>query len=358
MRTRRIIVVALLVLVAGLVALRVALPSIVARELNARLAEMGEYSGWLEEVDLAIWRGAYTLRGLVIEKHGGTVPVPLLVAPEVDISLSWRDLFRGSIVADASFEEPVVHFVDGQEEAESQSGAGVNWRERLEALVPTRIDVVEVRNGIVVFHNFVSDPPVDLEATSVNAVIRNITNVRDAEGRRIAEMDATAIVLDSGQLESEASFDPFGHLDEFRLALRILEIDLTRLNDLAKAYANLDFESGNGEFVMELEATGGELAGYAKPLFQDMEIFSWKSDVEQSDKNLLEVAWEALAEGVTSLLTNPPADQFGTRIEIRGRIDDPEADTFDAIVGILRNAFGEALQPYFEGIRLRAREDE
>ncbi len=358
MRTPRIIVVALLVLVAGLVALRVALPSIVERELNSRLAEMGEYSGRLEEVDLAIWRGAYTLRELVIEKHSGAVPVPLLIAPVVNISLSWRDLFRGRIVADAHFEEPEVHFVDGQEEADSQSGAGVNWRERLEALVPTRIDVVEVRNGIVVFHNFVSDPPVDLEATSVNAVLRNLTNVRDAEGRRIAEMDATAIVFDSGQLESEASFDPFGHLDEFRLALRILEIDLIRLNDLAKAYASLDFESGNGEFVMELEATEGELSGYAKPLFQDMQIFSWESDVEESDKNLLEVAWEALAEGVTSMLTNRPADQFGTRIEIHGRIDDPETDTFDAIVGILRNAFGEALQPYFEGTRLRPREDQ
>ena len=307
---------------------------------------------------MSLWRGAYTLRHLHIEKSSGEVPVPFLEAPMLDIALDWRNLFRGAILADVSFESPVVHFVDGSGADDSQTGAGVDWRELLEELVPTLLDEVVIRNGTVVFHNFISEPPVDLRATRVDARIRNLTNVRDAEGRRVADLTATATVLDSGRLESEARFDPFDEMEEFSFALRVLEIDLTQANELAMAYAHLDFESGNGELVLELDAADGTLSGYVKPLFQRIQIFSWKSDVSQSDKNPLEIAWEVLAEAATTLFKNQPAEQFGTRIEIHGEIDDPELSTLSAIAGILRNAFVEAMQPYFEGTRLSRREEE
>lgn len=348
----------LLVLVLALVLLRLALPSIVERVVNRQLAQMGDYTGQVDDVDLALWRGAYVLHGLRIEKIDGELQVPLLNAPRIDIALSWRNLLRGAIVASVRFEAPSLHFVDGRSQDDSLTGAGVDWRQILEELVPIRIDEVIVRDGEVVFHNFVSDPPVDLRATAVQATILNLTNVRDVEGGRVAELQATATLFDSANLESEARFDPIGRMDEFSFALRVLGIDLPRINDLARAYANLDFESGNGELVLELEAADGQLSGYAKPLFQDLTIFSWRSDVMESDKNPFQIAWEAIVEGVTTVFRNQPADQFGTRVEIRGRIDNPELGVFGAVVGVLRNAFIEALQPYFEGTRLRVRSED
>lgn len=50
----------------------------------------------------------------------------------------------------------------------------------------------------------------------------------------------------------------------------------------------------------------------AKPFFQQLQIFSWESDVAESDKSQLEVAWEALAEAATTLFKNQPAEQFAT----------------------------------------------
>jgi len=348
----------LLTLGLGLVVLRLALPSIVERQLNARLADMGEYTGHLEQVDLAIWRGSYTLHKLQVQKRYVDVPVPLLDAPTVDISLSWGNLLRGSIVADVSFEQPTVHFVDGEGKTHDQSGLGVDWRESLENLVPTQLNDVVFHNGTVIFHNFVSDPPVDLKATQVNASIINLTNVRGVDDRRVAELNATGFLFETAKLESVAHFDPFDErARDFSFALRVLEIDLTRINDLAQAYANLDFESGNGELVLELEATDGILTGYIKPLFQQLKIFSWKGDVVEGDKNPFKVVWEILAAGVTELFTNQPADQFGTRMEINGDISNPDISTTAAIIGILRNAFVEALQPYFEGDRPETRDE-
>lgn len=356
MGRRRRLGLLVLIVILLLVVLRLLLPAMIERVVNRQLAQMGDYSGQVADVDVALWRGAYVLHGLRIDKVSGQVPVPMLDAPRIDIALSWRNLLRGAIVARVRFEQPELNFVDGRGGGESLTGAGVDWRQQLEDLVPIRIDEVQLRDGVVVFNNFVSEPPVDLRATAVNADIANLTNVRDAEGGRVADLVATAHLFDSADLEAEASFDPFGRMDEFTLALRVLAIDLTRINDLAQAYANLDFESGNGEFVMELEAADGQLSGYAKPLFQNLSIFSWRSDVREDDKNPLRLAWEALVEGVTTVLRNPPADQFGTRIQISGRIDDPELGVFGAVIAVLRNAFVQALEPYFEGTALPQRE--
>lgn len=340
-----------------LLILRLLLPSMIERTVNRQLSGMNEYSGRIDEVDVALWRGAYVLRGLRIEKRDSALTVPMLAAPSVDIAISWRNLLRGAIVARVRFDQPELHFVDGLSRVDSLSGTGEDWRQRLEDLVPIRIDEVAIRDGVVVFHNFVSDPPVDLRATAVNADILNLTNIRDEDGQRVAELTATAHLFDSADLEAEALFDPFGRMDAFTLALRVLAIDVTRVNDLARAYAGIDFESGNGEFVMELEAEDGQLSGYAKPLFQNLKIFSWRSDVVEQDKNPFRIAWEVLVEGITTIFRNAPADQFGTRIEIGGRIDNPDLGLFGAAIEVLRNAFVRALEPYFEGTHLPERNE-
>jgi hypothetical protein len=122
-------------------------------------------------------------------------------------------------------------------------------------------------------------------------------------------------------------------------------------NDLARAYAKLDFASGHGDFVMQLNARDGRLNGYAKPLFHDMKIFSWKQDVTQQHENPLEIAWQALAQGITSIFTNQKKDKFATRVPISGSIDDRQSGTWRAILNVLRNAFVKAYTPQLEKLR-------
>jgi hypothetical protein len=357
-RSRIILLWSLAAVVIALIGLRIALPSIVRHELNQRMDRMGEYHGHVEDVDLSLWRGAYSLDGLKIVKVSGKVPVPLLSTPHMDIHLSWRALIHGAIRASVEFERPVLNFVDGNGGAGSQAGTGVDWRAQLQQLVPIRLDEVKVTDGTVTFRNFVSSPRVDIKATDVDAVVTNLTNADRSGGRRVADMHATAQVLGEAPLETSASFDPLGNAVDFTFKLRVLHIDLTKLNDLARAYARLDFESGKGDFVMELNARDGRLDGYAKPLFHDMRIFSWKQDVEQEHENPFEVAWQALAQGITSIFTNHEKDQFATRVPISGSIDDKKIGTWRAIVNVLHNAFVKAYTPQLENLKPAPRDKE
>ena len=341
-----------LVVVALLVVARLVLPYVVKDYLNRKMDRMGDYHGHVADVDIHLWRGAYSLGDLRIDKVDGKVPVPFFSATNTDIAVSWRALTHGTVRARVEFDHASLNFVDGGDEAPSQAGKGVDWRRQLEGLIPIRLDEVKVHDSQVTFHNFVSHPKVDMKMTDVEATVVNLSNADRSQGRRAADLDATARVLGDAPLMAKASFDPLDErLLDFTLALRIRDIRLERLNDLARAYAKLDFAGGQGTFVMQLEAKDGQLNGYAKPLLHDVKVFSWKQDVEQEKESPLRVAWEAIASGVTWLFKNHKEDQFATRVPISGRIDNKDIGTWRAVINVLHNAFVQAYTPKLEGLK-------
>lgn len=347
---RRTLIV-VLAIVALLVVARLALPYVVRDYLNRKMDRMGDYHGHVADVDIHLWRGAYSLGDLRIDKVDGKLPVPFFSAATTDIAVSWRALTHGTVRARVEFDHASLNFVDGGDKAPSQVGTGVDWRQQLEGLVPIRLDEVTVHHSQVTFHNFVSHPKVDMKMTDVEATAVNLSNADRSQGSRVADFHATAKVLGNAPLMADASFDPLDpKLLDFTFDLRIRDIQLERLNDLARAYAKLDFAGGSGTFVMQLKAHDGQLNGYAKPLLHDVKVFSWKQDVEQDDENPLRVAWEAVANGITWLFKNHEKDQFATRVPISGRIDDKDLGAWQAVINVLHNAFVQAYTPKLEDL--------
>lgn len=85
-----IILAALLLL---LIAARVALEPVVERYANKTLDELEGYSGHIEDVDIALLRGAYVIEGLRISKTGGKVE-----SPEVGVWSALGSLLKNAII--------------------------------------------------------------------------------------------------------------------------------------------------------------------------------------------------------------------------------------------------------------------
>ncbi|WP_339907449.1 DUF748 domain-containing protein [Pseudomonas guineae] len=339
----------LLSLAIALVGLHIALPWLLRDYFNEQMANMGDYRGEISDIDLALWRGAYRVNGLSIVKLNGKVPVPLLEAPVIELAVSWRALWETrSVVAEVTFERPQLTFVDGRNATDSQTGEGVNWRAQLKGLLPIHINEIRVQDGTLAFRNFNAKPPVELQASEINARLRNLSNVSVSDNPRPANLQATAKVFEQAPLQTTANFDPLGQLDDFDLRLRITDVQLKQLNSFTRAYADFDFAAGHGDFVMELDARQGKLKGYAKPLLRDMEVFDWQQDVAAKDKNLLTGAWEALVGGGSWVLKNQRKDQFATRVEIDGDLNAYDISRWQAFKAILRNAFVRAFNNRFD----------
>lgn len=332
-----------------LLILHLSLAHLVRYLLNDNMAQMGDYTGSVEKVELFWWRGAYELHNLRIEKIEGNVQAPLLQAPLIDIAISWKTLWeQRALVAVVRFTEPELTFVDAQNEQDKQAGEGVDWRETLQDQLPITMNELQIVDGVLAFRNFSTEPQVNLYANNVDLTIYNLSTAEDLEGTRDASMEGTATFLGHAPMEAEAAFDPLVRMEDFAFRLRLTEVELPRLNDFASAYGNFDFQAGSGELVIEASVEGGELEGYVKPLMRDVEIFDFEQDIQNQDKGILRGIWEALVGGGESILKNQRKDQLATRVTLGGTLNDTEVSPLQAFLGILRNGFIEAFSSGFD----------
>jgi hypothetical protein len=245
-------------------------------------------------------------------------------------------------------EQPELNFVDGEEEGEDQTGAGGPWLKIIDELFPFRINSLVIRDGSVNFRAFDADPPVDIGLSQVEATLENLGNIRDEVTPLNATVEATALALDHAKVELEMKLDPSSYRPTFELALRLLGLDVTKTNDLTRAYGAFDFEDGWFDLVVEIEANEGRLEGYVKPLYRNLQVLSLRRDVRED--NVVQVFWEALIGGVSELLENQPRNQFATLIPVTGQADGPDVDILSTVFNVLRNAFIRAYLPRLQGV--------
>jgi hypothetical protein len=153
--------------------------------------------------------------------------------------------------------------------------------------------------------------------------------------------------MDQAKLEYHMRLDPFSYQPTFHLAVRLLGLDVTKLNDLALTYGKFDFKQGWFDLVLETDAKEGRLTGYVKPLFRNLKVFKIGADIRED--NVLQFFWQALLGGVNTLLKNQARDQLGTLVPFTGEVSGATAPNILATIGnVLRNAFIRAYLPRLE----------
>src|SRR5690606_29941776 len=97
--------ISLLVVIGAFVALRLALPWVLEEYVNRQLAALEGYWGQVEDVDVALWRGAYQIQGVQIEKENKEEESrePFFTATLIDLSIDWGRLLDGAVVAEVIF---------------------------------------------------------------------------------------------------------------------------------------------------------------------------------------------------------------------------------------------------------------
>ncbi|GAB3026979.1 DUF748 domain-containing protein [Spirosoma pulveris] len=333
-------------LVVLLIIARLLLPYFVLRYVNKTLADMGGYTGHVEDIDIQLIRGAYQIDGLRIRKINGKIKEPFINIPKTDLSIEWKSLFKGKLVSEVECYEPEVNFAFSESEASSQTGADVDWTAYLKKLLPISINRFAVINGRVDLTSLITQPRADLSIQKLQGEIRNIRNVEDENKKLPSPVVASGDVPGyGGTMNFSANMNLLKEIPDFDYNLRFSDLQLVKLNPLAKEYANLDFERGTVSVYSEMAMLDSKLNGYLKPLTKGMQIFKLN---EHEGRSVGRFFTELLAQGGTAILKNQKHDQVATRIPLSGTVDNIETFVWPTIFGVLRNAYIEAFKGEFD----------
>jgi hypothetical protein len=336
----------LLLVVTGAIA-RPFLPRAILWYVNRTLNRSPLYQGKIGDIDVHLWRGAYTIRDVRILKTTGNIPVPFFAAKQVDLAIEWPAILHRKIVGQVTVNDPEVNFVDDPGQGESETGAGGPWLAMIRDLFPFDINSARLNNGSVHFRTYQKGLAVDVYLSHMNAQVDDLTNVNRSVTPLLTTVSVNALAMDQAKLEMKMKLDPFSYNPTFHLDLRLLGLDITKTNPLIEVYGGFNIKRGLFDLVMDVDCDEGQLSGYVKPLFRNMVVFDLVRDI-QEDHNPIQVFWQAIVGGTSAILTNYNRDQLGTLIQFTGQLKGPQIDILGTVGNLLRNAFIRAYLPRLE----------
>ena len=205
-----------------------------------------------------------------------------------------------------------------------------------------RIGELRLTRSTVGFVNKATTPSYRVFLTNTDGTLTNLSN-HEVEGTAVAKLKGA--FMGTGTATAEATFKSEKSGPAFDIGVRIEEVDVTRLNDIFRAYGRFDASAGRFFFYSELSANDGVVTGYVKPLFRDLKIYDKQQD---KSKPVVRKMYERVVSGVAKILKNRTRQEVATKADVIGRIDNPRVSTVDAVIRLVQNAFFKAILPGFD----------
>lgn len=342
---RRVLVTIVAILVV-LVGVRIALPYVIANQINKRLEDIPGYRGHVDEVHLNLLRGAYTLVGISIYRVNSGREDPFFLARTIDFSIAWRELFHGKIVSDIYIDRGSLTIVQGPTPETSQKDTDRRWQSVIQDIFPIDIQHLEVTKGLIRYIDDTRRPKVDLFVKNMEAVATGLQNrPSDTHQEFPAKIQIQGDSLGGGRLTLLANAEPLAAKPHFHLSLRLMGVNLPDLNESLRSVANVDVGRGRFDLVVEMAGRDGAFQGYVKPFFTDLDFKS----TEDKHEGLAHRLWERLVSGVAWLVKNKSRDQVATRVPFQGEFGDSQVGLWATVRNIFRHGFVKAFNPVVEG---------
>ena len=321
-----------IVILLVLIIARLLLPYFLKRYVNKTLDDIPGYTGYVEDIDVALLRGAYVIKGLILKKEDRITETPILDFEKSDISIEWRALFKGRIVSEIILYNPKFNYVTEDQGSETEADVD-DWTEALTSLVPIDINHLVVHNGRANFAELNADPPIQLFLNEIELKATNLSNVVNEDFALPSNLYATAVSIGGGAVVLDGDLNLLKKIPDVDINFELQKADVTALNDLISNVAGVDFESGTFELYSEVAIADGYLKGYLKPMFINTKLLG------EDDKGFFEKLWEGFVGVFKFILKNKGTDTLATRAPIEGDLKNLDTGVFRTILNIFKNGW-------------------
>ncbi|WP_179339728.1 DUF748 domain-containing protein [Winogradskyella ludwigii] len=324
-----------IIIIIILIGARLYLPYYVKSEVNKILADLPGYFGEVEDIDIALYRGAYVIEGVYLNKVNAKTQVPFLNFPKTDISIEWKSIFNGEIVSEIIMENPEIIYVMEDQNTEGNTADADDWSKALTDLVPIDINNFEIHNGKIAFVELQADPNIDLHFEKLELIAKNLRNVSAKDRTLPSPIYASAISIGNGKMTLNGNVNLIKEIPDMNIEFGLEKADITALNPFTRHYAGIDFESGTFELFSELAIADGFMKGYMKPLITNSKLIG-------KEDGFLGVLWEGFVGFFKFILKNQSTDTFATKIPLEGDLNNLEASVLPSVINIFGNAWIKA----------------
>ncbi len=321
-----------------LIVARIMLPWYLEKYINGVLQDIPGYTGRVEDVDVALYRGAYVIEGMHLDKVNADVATPFLNFPKADISIEWRALLKGKIVSEIILSNPVVNYIYEDQKKDTPEGKPevADWQRALMDIVPIEINHFQVINGKFSYVEFSEDPNIDLVMQHINLIATNLRNVENFENALPSTVHATAVSFGGGSVLLEGKIDIMKRIPDLDMEFSLQKADVRALNETSLKFAGVDFARGTFELYAEAAIADGYIKGYIKPMFIDTEL------IGKEDQGFFEKLWEGFVGVFKFLFKNQGTDTLATQTPFEGDLNEVDTGVFKTILNIFKNAWFSA----------------
>ncbi len=325
------------IIIAVLIVLRLALPYIVKNYVNNVLADIPGYYGQVDDIDLSIIRGAYTINGMYLNTVNANSEVPFLDFNKTDISIEWKALIHGKIVSEINMFEPTIIYVfEDQHDTTGQANTE-DWSKALTNLVLIDVNLLTIEKGKFAFLQLQADPNIDLNLSNVNLVASNLRNVVEKTRTLPSNIHATATSIGNGNVILNGDMNLVKEIPDMDISFSLENADAKALNDFTNHYAGIDFDEGSFDLFGELAIADGYLKGSFKPILKNARLIG-------KDDGFLKTLWEGFVGFFKFALKNHKQDTLATKIPIEGDLNNVKTKIWPTVSRIFRNAWIKAYQ--------------
>ena len=327
----------LFVIVILLIAFRIYLPALVKNQINKTLANIPGYYGQVDDIDIVLYRGAYVIKGMYLNKLDAKTQVPFLNFPKNDISIEWKSIFKGKIVSEIIMYNPEVIYVF-EDQTQKPTDADVeDWTKALTDIVPIDINHFEAHQGKLAFVQLQAEPNIDLQITNFEMYADNLKNVVSSEKTLPSPFHATGVSFGNGNLLLDGNINLIKEIPDMDLTFSLKSSNATALNDLTNHYVGIDFDKGKFELFSEIAIANGYLKGYIKPLLTDTKLIG-------KEDGILETIWEGFVSFFKFVLKNQKTDTLALKVPIEGDLNNVQSKTWPTVISIFENGWIEAFK--------------
>ncbi len=340
----KIIITSLLIV---LIAIRAVLPAILLPKINSYLKDFSEvYAFHIDDFDLSIFRGAYRFEGLTGKLRGKEAH--FITANYIDVSLSWRELFRGRILTDVIADQVkftlTPDLMDGSK-AQSAKATLDEGKQAKEKLFPFSASRIDIRNSDFRFADLAGLPPeLQLEVTGLEGRLNNVTSSAE---------DPISLFVGKGSFMNSGAIKVVGELNQaakpldWNFDIELKSFEATKLNAFLKRKVPLTFETGTLDAYIEVKSQKAKIEGYAKPFLKNAHFLG----DEQDFKGIKHFGVEITIAALNALLKSSADKSVATRVVFSYDAKDSfQWNASHAISTALAHGFKDKLEPGLENI--------